>query len=292
MELGEASAVAQEVVHEPGNSACPFCPKEATQDWKTHIGDATKSTVLRVLLEKPHRLPEVQSKARPKQKHQYEKERRATPEHKAFTFAAHHLISGKQVLAKAPSMVAWISKDAEDSRVSADSGYSVNNAANGIWLPSIPHKAIVGRWTDLEDKDQLKWAIKGMNVRLDDGVGPAVDYRQFHVGNHHVETPEDDDDRHYAVYDTYLIDVLNSMANRIGEWNGKCKLHQNPKSKTKLRPSAEMNAILDRFSARIARHLTSEPETWRMFVSRYAVQYHVNRCAARGRKPKYPAGSC
>ena len=51
-------------------------------------------------------------------------------------------------------MLAWIF--AENGKISVDIGYSVNNAENGVWLPS--NNAMRGQWTDKTSEFKVDYA--------------------------------------------------------------------------------------------------------------------------------------
>ena len=55
------------------------------------------------------------------------------PQHKIVA-NPHHLIPGNESLKKATTLLPWIFGD--KGKIENDIGYNVNNASNGVWLPS------------------------------------------------------------------------------------------------------------------------------------------------------------
>ncbi len=281
-EIGESVSLSFAKAHKSKSADCPFCPEEPPEKWTTHPGSANKSSALAAVMAKPSALPDRQSGARPKNgepNRQREDRPEPKPVHPAkaidpCSFEAHHLISGKQAL-KGNAIEAWIDASAEGSKVDADSGYSVNNGRNGIWLPSVPERLVSKGFGALSDKQKYELAT----VAMDLWGG------QFHKGPHHVVPDESADEKHADCYDGYLKKVLQELADRIDDWAKVCVLCAKSRdAKKKPRPSVRVNKYLDDFSDIVRKKVTGEPALWHIFISKLAYWYHLEKLRERGAK--------
>ncbi len=279
-ELNELVAVSVPDLHPADDPNCPFCPKEPPEEWTTYGGASNDSKKLAAIIDNPTKLASLQPGVRPKVDHAAHRQASdpmldaaavAFRQEHRVTFQAHHLVSGKQALVKS-LMEHWISAGPE---VAADSGYSVNNAANGAWLPSIP-KAWVGLWGKESDEHRYTLAVEVMRE-----LGA-----QIHVGPHNPDV--DDDDAHHQPYDVWLITTLEGMGERIGEWEDHCPLCERPEGE-KLRPSVRVNEALDRLSRRAWVKVTGPASDWDVFISKYAWWYHSE--VTTERPPRFKSGA-
>jgi len=69
--------------------------------------------------------------------------------HGKYTLQAHHLICGKEILGKQRTIQSFLCKQGRhDGKLQpCDTGYDVNAAENGVWLPSTP--------AQFQDRDSL-----------------------------------------------------------------------------------------------------------------------------------------
>lgn len=264
-EIGEIISPPGAGRHAKNNASCPFCPEEPADPWTTFAGARNNSQVLAALLKSPGALSEKQSGARPKDgaKHrQAEDDASPPPPSKTWSFEAHHLISGKQALKKVPAMEAWITGE----KIDGDTGYSVNNARNGIWLPSVPKEYVSGGFGKLSEQEKFEIAVAAMKEHKG----------QFHKGPHNVKPEPGDEDEHHNSYDVWLIENLAAIAERIALWSTKCPLcAKREDQKKKPRPSVEVHEILDRFSDLVRKKVTGSPRRWHIFISKLAYWYHM-----------------
>lgn len=139
-------------------SECPFCPPPKDETFSSVLGSKALSTTLGFIMEEPEKLGKsIEATARPKdgKEHRQSKvdEKLApTPplmhdEFGPYSYEAHHCIPGKQSFRLSGSkksvlsghaMEGWVKKG---KLIKKDTGYSINNSTNGVWLPSIPEQS-------------------------------------------------------------------------------------------------------------------------------------------------------
>ncbi|MFT3782348.1 MAG: AHH domain-containing protein [Nibricoccus sp.] len=273
-QIGEA--IAPPVVHKDENEDCPFCPKEET-NFKSHTDDKKDSFIsyggekndskeLSAIMLDPKKLVERQPNARPKdgvfpnqrsEKRPKDKAIYDDSEMGACSCEAHHLISGKQAL-EGETFERWII--ASRGTIARDTGYSVNNAENGLWAPSIPVKYQSGGWAALKPSEKYRLARSSMkHTKI-----------QFHKG-HHAIPPKDPEQENYTKYNDYIKLKLKDMDERMQGWADVCSCTE--KAPGKYQPSVRANESLDRLSEHLLRKLTGTPEKWEIFISAHARDY-------------------
>lgn len=166
-------------------------------------------------------------------------------------YTAHHLIPGNESWPTS-DLYKWIDK--RKGHVKGDIGYDVNDATNGVDLPS---NAAAGTWTSRTADFQKRYAFACMEA--------CRKRRQFH-------------DRHPA-YSDFVVAVLDKIA---------AKLDAKPASKKgcghkncaagKRKPYAPPYRVLPRLvtlAARLRNYLWGAPRTWRkpLMTSRFALMY-------------------
>jgi hypothetical protein len=271
-ELGEIISVP--VPHDTANEKCPFCPPQKPPPYVTHPGSANDSDALAKIMAEPAKLVPLQASARPKQGDECQQSASsAQPKpdpifsdaaEGAYSCEAHHLISGKQALAN-HAFERWIL--ASKGTIESDSGYSVNNADNGLWAPSIPEKYKAGGWGSMSFEKKLAIARRPMDAGLP----------QFHKGHHGISDPDDPEAIKHSRYDDYLKRMLQLMDDRMTGWAQVCPLCDKGK-KPKFQPSVRVNQVLDNLS-RVVRGKISPPiPLWEIFLSRYALEAHKPVC--------------
>ncbi len=282
-ELGEI--IAPPGTHPDSDPECPFCEEEPPPTYKTIPGAKNDSKKLENNMEKPHLFGKTRErKARPKlgddvfqqnppsNPKELEKPTPTIHKHKTddsvgnYSCEAHHLISGEQALAKAEhGFEQWI---VANGTIENDTGYSVNNPDNGIWMPSIPENTKDGKWgpLDYETKKQpiaehvMKWTKK-----------------QFHKGPHNIADPQDE--KVHETYDRYLIGKLKEMNDQMHAWTMVCPLCDERESNNeKFQPSVRTNQVLDNLSRVVKRHIIGDRAKWDIFISKLARDYHAPKC--------------
>jgi hypothetical protein len=279
---------------------CPFCKDKSTSPtYTTYKGDTNKSGILGDLMKCPEELTNKQSGARPKdgnenrQSQDTAKPQPALDDSGEFTEPpifrddttiypaltggpigiygneAHHAISGNECM-DGEEIEEIIKNDG--STYEHETGYSINNCANGVWLPSWNRRS--GRWGSSSPdgdwgklSDGLKFEI--MKNAMERGAGQA------HIGSHDDKTTV----KHSDPYPRYVKRKLDAIKNRVESVSDDCPLCNEGNQKKKPMPTPYgVNLWLDNLSKRISLHLTSHPRKWRYFVSKYAAQYHDEVC--------------
>lgn len=276
-------------LHAPNNADCPFCPGKEEGPWTTHPGKTNDAKILRSIMKDPSKLGEKQSNARPKdgaQDRQSADDPRPTYDtksqgviyehyiHGPYGNQAHHAISGKQILEDEPIETLI---DKSHGKIEKDTGYSVNNAANGVCLTSYPKKYSKKNapllWS--EEDEEKKCAIAYLPMEAGKG--------QVHIGEH--DHPGDPDDEtvapiHHTSYPQQARDFLQELYDlTVFRWSRECPFcNENAAVKDPLPPPYRINQRLDSISKRLINHITTGPTSWVYFISEYAKQLHYTNC--------------
>ena len=257
---------------------CPFCPaKKNDEHYKTYGGAANDCGKLGDLVNEPGKFgTSIEADARPKDG----KEGKDGRQNQDFTdtdgkkfadikgtdtewkFQAHHAISGNQCLKGHPVEKFIIAGD----ELKYDSGYSVNNPQNGIWMPSFPETGTA--WPADPAK---KFALAKI----------AMDKfrRQFHLGHHNISIDADEMDTETdEVYADYVKRQLQLLHVVLDKWARNCKEQDEEK---KHFGNARIHSALDHISEHIKKKLEYPVSGWNIFVSR-----HARDLAIKTRNPK------
>jgi hypothetical protein len=257
------------------STKCPFCPREDGPDYNTYHGDDNDSTKLTAVMIHPAALCTQQPGARPKDggpAQQPVSNAKPKPDpiftdgDLVYSCEAHHLISGKQAL-KGHSFERWIA--AEKGEIQKDTGYSINNADNGLWAPSIPEEHKKGVWGRIDRDERRLIAFRPMEAGLP----------QFHKGNHAILDPDDPDQEIHRKYNEYLKLMLHEMDKRMSAWSSKCQLCDDT---PKVQPSVRVNQCLDNLSRVVQRKISAPSARWEIFLSKFALEYHNTHCPHTG----------
>ncbi len=227
---------------------CVFCKATAVKGDKSFIGADNDSSTLE------HSLA-AQKQPRRTFKH---------TEHGDFSSEPHHLMPGNEAL-KGHDVEQWLATRASGSQVKADTGFDINAAFNGAWLPSIPTHlvGVKGGWSWTDE------TCKQMAIDLMTTVG-----LQFHKGGHtnkggltaDTSFPE-------ACYIRMVERRLNQTLEHVEEWADKfCPIAKKAGDEGEKRPPPfYLNDLLYRFiSAWMMKEVSGAPETWKVFISRVA----------------------
>lgn len=252
----------------PDSDDCPFCPgKETKHEWITIKGSQNNSTTLKETMLCPERCNWAgQGKARPKNgeypkqnKDQEVKEPKFShPTNGAFGFQAHHCISGKEIM-EGHALEKIIINESDDDYL-GETGYNINNAANGVFLPSYPE---IYSGTKIAKYNIVK-------VAMEAGMG------QSHIGNHTGhETAAGDD------YPTIIQEELTAFKKRVLKKSKECPfcVDNNGDPKKPFIPPYKLNQWLDNLSRRINRKLSGPVHAWPYFISKYAKDFYIEATA-------------
>jgi len=260
-QFGELSS--SPATHNLDTPECPFCPGDKEDTYKTYPGEECDGTRLRDWLTSAQP-PSAESSCRPKDG---EGNRQPKPDPvpmpnnslaQQFTFEAHHAIPGKQCMKGRP-VEKWLLQ--KKGQINADTGYSVNNIANGIWLPAIPKEIVEkGTWRTLTMDEKVELTRRAMN-----------EWGQVHKGHHNIV--DQGDERNYVVWVKGKLDDINT---RMNGWSSKCSLcTEDGKSKAPpFDPPYRLNQFLDGCSAAIMAQLRGHASQWNYFISKVALRYH------------------
>lgn len=265
-QIGE-SVFADASQHDSGKRACPFCPS-TTESFTSFPGDDNDSGKLGEIMADPALLTARQSGCRPKdgQPRRQSRERKVPkpdpiyshPTHGDYSSEAHHVIPGKQSMS--PSRIEqWICSS--KGKIKADTGYSINNAANGAWLPSIPERFRNGSWGKKDFSDKVAIAAFAMKKK-----------GQFHKGHHNIGDPDDPAGTTHKRYSKQIRAELNDLSDLIADWSAACF---EAESGPPFQPNWKVHNMLDRLSAGIRTNIAStNPKQWRYYISKVALQFH------------------
>lgn len=249
----------------PDSEDCPFCPaKETEHKWKTVKGEENDPSVLRKAMNKPSRCKYAQQTgAKPKDgkyPNQNVDKRRRSPKpiysnanYGDYGNQAHHCISGNEIM-KGHALEKIIAN--EDGEYKGQTGYTINTAANGVYLPSYPSKNYSG------NQDEKYEIVKHAMVA---GEG------QTHIGGHSgYENAAGQD------YPSAIKEELTSLQKRVLLKSEECPfcVENDGKPKKPYVPPYKLNQWLDNLSGNIFRKLKGPAEKWPYFVSKYAKRYH------------------
>lgn len=286
-ELIEKIAV---TMHPAGDEACPFCPGKKEDDWKTTKGAGNSSTKLRAYMNNPKTNNYAQqSGARPKDG----KEGRQSPDQEKpnpspifnssqfgeYGDQAHHAISGNEIM-KGHKIEDVITKGSD---FKGDTGFTINNCANGVYLPAYP-KSFKGIWgspkypkyypsVDGSDPVKIDNVIDDQKFKLD-VMKPAMNQSgQAHIGGHEGFYIEDLPGFERS-YPAIVKDELDKIHLRVKQKGEECPFcSEGGKPKKPFVPPYKVNQWLDNLSADVARKLTSAPAMWPYFISQIAMDY-------------------
>ena len=270
--LGISPAIA----HTEPEENCPFCPGKEEEKWKTFPGAKNSGSTLEKNMENPKRNGFAQSRGARKKdgldgRQNVDEPPRIKPkpiyengEYGEFGSQAHHAISGKEILENEPIEKLLV----EGSEIEKDTGYNINNCANGVHLPAYP-KNYPGGWGAETD------TVKKLEVMI-----PAMDHAgQAHISSHtgHLDLGQED---FHSEYVSTGKELLEEIKDRVMLWSGECFLCKDSSGEPKkpFVPPYKINQYMDNLSDAIIKHLKLPAISWEFFISSYAKEYHKRVC--------------
>jgi hypothetical protein len=167
---------------------------------------------------------------------------------------AHHCISGNEIM-KNHALEKLISNNDGAFKLKGETGYTINNGDNGVFLPSYPQKNYTGSNTN-------KYNI--VKLAMEAGHG------QVHIGGHtgHEHAVGQD-------YPKAIKKELTKLKQRILLQSEECPfcIEDDGKLKTPFVPPYKVNQWLDKLSDDIKTDLTGPVADWPYFISKYAKRY-------------------
>lgn len=247
----------------PDSDDCPFCPgKETEHKWITVKGINNSSGVLRSSMNAPESNGCVQEKGTKPKDGNYPNQNKDVakpspspiythPDHGDYGNQAHHCISGNEIMKdhEIEKIIANVS-----GKYKGQTGYTINNAANGVYLPSYP--------TKYAGNPDQKYEI----VKLAMAAGKG----QTHIGGHSGHNDPGIED-----YPTKVKAQLTVLQRRIELKSEECPfcVENDGKSKEPFIPPYKTNQWLDNLSGTIKYKLTCPAANWPYFISKYAKRY-------------------
>ena len=268
------------MLHAAPDPECPFCPgKKNTKHYTTFAGADNSSSKLAKLIETPSKLgTSVEADARPKdgkmgKDDQPNQALADDPQKKLlavsngdryWSFQAHHAISGNQCLG-GHAVEKYIKAGA---KVVYDTGYSVNNPENGVWLPSAPK----GKRYDPSDPGKALWGSKTEKQKFASAKNAMDKFNaQFHLADHDIPADVDGlDPAVHSNYVQYVKGLLTDLAATLGKWEIACP---NKEANGKHRGNPRIHSALDCWSRVVIGKLKGSPLIWTIFISAHARDY-------------------
>jgi len=260
---------------EENKEECPFCPGDK-KGYKTYAGVENCSKLLKRIMKNPEKLLDLQPGCEPKQGdakpqplHNKKPNKREAfcddGSYGYYSYQAHHLISGNQIM-KGHEIEDWIRKSPANE-IEEDTGYSINNSDNGLWLPSMPRcfysKKRPRNWIDLSDDEKLEIAEKPMLA----GEG------QFHLGSHNIVDQDDIEEKHSRSYVKVGKKELKKICDYVLLWKQSCYLcNTGQNNGPPYKPPYKVNKYLDHASQELERGLLRPIAQWDFFVSDLALR--------------------
>lgn len=283
------------VVHTEPEEKCPFCPIPEEKKFTTYAGAKKSEANLRDIMAEPNKLTSKESGTRPKKGEQDQQNEpdarkmpsppREHPEFGAYTFEAHHLIPGKEkITPKGNKKVMsghpiekWIIKG---KQVKGDSGYSINNTENGVWLPSPPKAVKKNRGNPNPDRPWASAAKSKNNPKaltMDEKTeiaeyAMAAGLGQFHYGHHKILNEEG---LHFS-YAKHVENCLTEAEKFLKGWSEACFCDpaQSKPPKPPFKATWKFNQALDDVSKSIERDIKiRRASKWEYFISTFAKDF-------------------
>lgn len=263
------------------DNGCPFCPgEEVKHEYVSYGGAKNNVDNLRWNMAQPSHAREKEKESKTLEKSNgypspikspvdnsgYKKKSSIkgklayeNDEHGIYGYEAHHCISGNEIL-KGTALDKVITN--EGGKFKGQTGYTINNATNGVFLPSFPRKYF-GKWEPMDEKEKYKI----MALAMDAGEGQA------HIGCH---TGHDNDGG--KDYPTMIKEELAAISKRVSEKTDECPFCvENGSHKKPFIPPYKINQWLDVLSNDIKNELLGPVESWPYFISGYAKDYYKEK---------------
>lgn len=230
--------------------------------------------------------------------------------HGQYTVNPHHLISGGEILGEQEEIQSYLCKEGRynGKLQPCDTGYNVNNANNGIWLPSTPamYKQTVSIETVLRKEREAgvesEYSIYALAANFDDYFEDYVavfgdKLKELGLNTDQpwirMKDPEQDDiaavvmmqykrqfhlgqhnviDKAEASYVKIGIKHLDTLTTYLDHYSNKCPMEEDGTTKDSppYKPPMKLNGYLDILSIEMKGYITGEPKEWKYFISKWA----------------------
>lgn len=285
---------------------CPFCPiKKKYQSPKSIVSDENSSKDLGDNLEATEKDDNKASF------HINDIMAKTEGIHGQYTVQAHHLICGNEILRDQKIIQSWLCKQGrhEGKLKPCDTGYNVNNAENGIWLPSTPaqYKTAIkletaleritgpGSYRPVELKEMAMFAkqwpefmrqhgpllqMLGVNTEKSwtdltdeerDDIAFVVMQKQERQFHLSSHGGAVPDDQAEASYVKKGIKHLGTLSIYMRHYSKECPMDNGAKrSAPPYVPPFKLNEYLDTLSMQMRSYVIGHPKTWKYFISNWA----------------------
>lgn len=248
---------------------CPFCNTEKDPDATSFIGDQNDASKLE---------DKLAADGQPRTDLDFEHD-----DYGKYSGEPHHLVSGNEAM-KGHPIERWLKKD---SQVRGDTGFDINSARNGQWLPSIPDENRICSWTTVStrvktksgyvmkkrrvpsesDRDKKMWSA--LSEEEKDLVSFSImitNQLQFHKGNHRNKGEKPSEC--YITEVQRLLDGINEFVSC--HLDLQCPELANAPNSPYPPPYGINSLIYGVASAHMRWHVNGPPESWFVFVSKLA----------------------
>lgn len=202
----------------------------------------------------------------------------------SYSAEPHHLVPGNEAM-KGHDIEKWLGTKASGTKVLADTGFDINSARNGKWIPSITDANRICNWDTVvikkdpvtgkaikrkrfpsaADKDKKMWG------KLDNGEKNDIAFAimikeslQFHKSNHLDKGATDS--QCYIKETKRLLNELNAYANKASTLN--CPEVAAKKKGDKFPPPYYLGEMIYACaSSHMGWHVGGSPESWFVFIS-------------------------
>lgn len=288
---------------------CPFCEHRKTYSSpKSQVADANNSQTLGRNLNSTGRKDDSDTH------HFIDIAAKTGGVHGKYTLQAHHLICGNEILGKQKVVQTFLCQQGRhDGKLQpCDTGYDINSAANGIWLPSTPAQFK----TAIKLRTALKRELEPgtyKNKELDEMATFAAAFPGF-LSMFHVEltamgvntkklwtdmgNDEQDaiaqvvmlkarrqfhlgehegavpaEDRAERSYVQRGIKHLNTLTMFLQHYAEGCPMGKAaPSKEPPYDPPFRLNRHLDVLSMQMRHYLVGDPRRWKYFISKWAMR--------------------
>ena len=254
------------------DSSCPFCNQEDPEEAKSKIGKDNDAKELE---------NNLAGLGQPRSDLDF-----CFPDYGNYSGEPHHLVSGNEAL-KGHPIENWLSTESKSCQVKADTGFDVNHARNGVWLPSITDENRICKWITVNVKikgkvkkkrrpapgEEGKKMWSSLSVAEKDQIAFAImgkEKLQFHKGNHRNKgaTPSEC----YIKEAKRLLTEILSFVH--GSLKVKCPEAKKDKNSKYPPPGGLNNMIYAMASGHMRWHVNGPPESWFVFISPLARRFY------------------
>lgn len=263
------------------DSSCPFCSKEPPPNLTSKIGKHNDPKELENnLAENGYARADV---------YFYHED------YGEYSKEPHHLVPGNEAL-KGHDIEAYLSTEAVGTFVDSDTGFNINHAKNGQWLPSITDENRICKWETIKQTAGGKTIYKRIPAASEKGkklwsqlsedekdlISFAImnkEHMQFHKGNHRNKGSKPDE-----CYIKEVHRLLNGLYDYVLAAESLCPDAETAGETVDPPPYGLNELIYAVACGHMKWHVNGPAESWFVFISplaRRCYQYAIDE----GKKP-------